>query len=272
MKIWQQMISVNGTRLFCERAGTGEPLVLVHGGGGDRRHWDEQFQALARDFDVLRYDLRGYGQSDVPVEGEAYRHQDDLSGLLAALEIPAAHIAGYSLGCQVVVDTYTLYPHLFRSIIAVGPYVSGHMSPAVEDLFGGYAVCGETLRSDGAVAAGSAFVRISAFNPAQIHPAAAKRVAEIAGEYSWWWADHDDPLEPVSPPATEVLGDIKVPVLTITADHDAAACREVADLLEQQVAKNTRVDIAGATHFMLLEKPAEFNRAMADFIRDAAKA
>ena len=272
MSIQQDRVIVNGTTLFCERAGDGETLVLVHGGGGDRRHWDEQFPALAEHFDVIRYDLRGYGQSDNPVEGEPYRHQDDLKALLDALGVSKAHIAGYSLGCQVVIDAYTLYPELFHSLIAVGPYALGHASPACDALFGGYAQCGEVFKKDGPKAAGEAFANIPAFNPDKIAPDAKKRVADVAGEYGWWWADHDDPLEFVSPPGVELLADINVPVLTITAEFDAAVCLEVADLLEQQVPQNTRVDIPGATHFMLLEKPDAFNKAVSDFVTRVGRA
>ena len=260
------MVAVNGTRLFYERAGTGETLVLVHGGAGDRRYWDGQFLALAQHCDVVRYDLRGYGKSDDPVEGQAYRHEDDLAGLLTTLGVSEAHIAGYSLGCQVVVDAYTVYPQLFRSIIAVGPYISGHGSPAVDDLFGAYAECGTVFCRDGARAAAEQFAGIAPFNPEHIHPQAKAELLRICGEYSWWWANHNDPLEPVSPTATEVLTDISVPLLIVTAQYDAAACLEVAARMEQQVARNKRVDIVGATHFMLMEEPAEFNREVVEFL------
>ena len=112
------MARVNETEPYCERAGTGDALVLVHGRGGDLRYWDEQFVELAGDFDVLRYDLRGYGKYAMPVAGEPHRHEDDLHALLLSLGLPRAHIAGYSLGSQIVFDAHTLYPGLFRSIVA----------------------------------------------------------------------------------------------------------------------------------------------------------
>lgn len=266
MDIWQKLIAVNDTHLFCERAGAGDVLVLVHGGGGDRRYWDEQFLYLAKEFDVIRYDLRGYGESDLPAEGMAYRHEDDLRGLLLVLEVSKAHIAGYSLGCQIVVDAYTLYPELFRSIIAVGPYVSGYSSPTSEQLFSGYAGCAETFCAAGALAAATSFVSIPAFNPTRINPEVRARVQGICEDYQWWWANHDDAMENVHPLAVSGLADISVPLLCVTSEHDAAVCREVAELLERDVAGCDRLDIAGASHFMLLEKPVEFNQGLADFL------
>jgi 3-oxoadipate enol-lactonase len=272
MDIWQQLMPVNDTRLYCERAGTGDTLVLVHGGGGDRRYWDGQFLELAQEFDVVRYDLRGYGKSDAPAEERAYRHEDDLQGLLLALGVSKADVAGFSLGCQVVVDAYTLYPELFRSIVAVGPYVSGHSSRAGDELFGGYAECAATFCRAGARAAAEHFLTIAAFNPDNIHKQAKTKLLEICRDYSWWWANHKDPLKNVNPVATEVLTSVRVPLLTITAEYDATVCREVADLLEQFVVNNERVELSGATHFMLMEKPAEFNRVLVEFLRDVAAA
>jgi 3-oxoadipate enol-lactonase len=260
------LANVNGTQLYFERAGSGDPLVLVHGGAGDLRYWDGQFLELARHYDVVRYDLRGYGKSATPIEGEPYRHEDDMHALLVELDITKAHIAGYSLGCQIVVDAYTLYPEHFRSLVAVGPYVSGYSSAATDALFGGYGRCGEMFAQTGAQGAAEHFIRIPAFNPEHIASQVQSRLLEICGEYSWWWADHADPLEPVQPVAVDVVADVRVPVLIISAEFDAAACREVADLLAAALPNSKRVDISAASHFMLMEKPGEFNAVVLDFL------
>jgi CubicO group peptidase (beta-lactamase class C family) len=68
-KIETGFAEVNGTRLYYEVAGTGDPIVLIHGNFGDRRYYDGQFEALARLHRVLRYDVRGYGKSMLPEEG-----------------------------------------------------------------------------------------------------------------------------------------------------------------------------------------------------------
>lgn len=54
---------VRGGRLHYEIAGTGDPIVFVHGNEGDCRHWDAQFEAFAKEFRVVRYDVRGFGRS-----------------------------------------------------------------------------------------------------------------------------------------------------------------------------------------------------------------
>ena len=109
---------------------------------------------------------------------------------------------------------------------------------------------------------------VPAFNPEHIHTTIQPELLRICGEYGWWWADHDDPLTPVTPAATEVLGAIAVPLLIVTAEYDALVCREVADLLAQSVAHARKVDIPSASHFMLMERPAEFNATLLQFLSD----
>jgi alpha-beta hydrolase superfamily lysophospholipase len=83
---------VNGTKLYYGIAGTGEPLVLLHGNFGDRRHWDFQFYSLSKNYKVIRYDVRGYGKSALPKSDEQYNDYNDLKALLDFLEIEKAHI------------------------------------------------------------------------------------------------------------------------------------------------------------------------------------
>ena len=61
---------VNGTRLYYELAGEGDPIVLIHGFTLDTRMWDDQFNEFASNHRVLRYDLRGYGKSAKPSDEE----------------------------------------------------------------------------------------------------------------------------------------------------------------------------------------------------------
>lgn len=98
------------TRLYAEYAGKGDTLILIHGYGVDRRMWDGSFRQFAKRFYVIRYDLRGYGKSDMPEEGFGYLHADDLRALMDAMHIHKAHLVGVSLGGKVVAEFVALYP------------------------------------------------------------------------------------------------------------------------------------------------------------------
>jgi 3-oxoadipate enol-lactonase len=82
--------------LIIEEQGAGAPLILLHGMASDRRTWDGVAPLLARGRRVIRYDLRGFGQSPHP--NECYSHTDDLRLLLEALGLQAWDLAGVSWG------------------------------------------------------------------------------------------------------------------------------------------------------------------------------
>jgi pimeloyl-ACP methyl ester carboxylesterase len=73
-------VESNGTQLYYEMMGEGHPLILLHGGYLDRRMWDDQFAAFAQDYQVVRYDIRGFGRSALPQI--PYTDREDLAHLL----------------------------------------------------------------------------------------------------------------------------------------------------------------------------------------------
>src|ERR687888_129317 len=82
--------------------GSGEPLVLIHGVGGDSTSWDAVAPALAARFRVVRLDLRGHGRSPLltgPCTIDDFAH--DVLQVMDALGVTAACIAGNSLGGQI---------------------------------------------------------------------------------------------------------------------------------------------------------------------------
>src|SRR5215471_18556647 len=93
---------VKSTQLYYEVTGEGQPLVLVHSGGFDRRLWDEQFTTFASRYSVIRYDARGHGESPPPTK--PYSDAEDLYSLLRWLQIEKAHLVGLSLGGSIVID------------------------------------------------------------------------------------------------------------------------------------------------------------------------
>jgi len=144
---------VNGTRLYYEVAGLGDAVLLIHGNGGDRRHWDEQFEVFAKDYKVVRFDIRGFGNSATPVEGQPYRCNDDIKALLEFLGISEAHIAGFSLGCAFAVDFVIEHPEMSRSLIAVGPWIFGYRSESISELNSSLAGILDILEKEGRASA-----------------------------------------------------------------------------------------------------------------------
>src|SRR3954466_9047353 len=111
-------------RLFYtdDGAGSGPPLLLVHGWGTDSHQWSWHIDALAGKHRVIAVDLRGHGYSSVPDEGNTPREMAaDLAALLDRLAIPEVIAIGHSMGGQVVSILAVEHPDKVRKLVALDP-------------------------------------------------------------------------------------------------------------------------------------------------------
>ena len=116
-------VESNGTQLYYEMMGEGHPLVLIHGGYMDRRMWDDQFAVFAQHYRVIRYDVRGFGQTALPPV--PYTDREDLSHLLSFLGLEKTYLIGLSLGGEIAIDFTLDYPGMVDALILVGSSISG---------------------------------------------------------------------------------------------------------------------------------------------------
>jgi pimeloyl-ACP methyl ester carboxylesterase len=110
-------------RLHVEHHGSGEPLVLTHGGGSTGETWREQVAALATRHSVTVWDLPGHGRSERPDDPGQYT-RDALLGHLGALVAAAGGggpvaLVGHSLGGYLSLALAIVRPELVRAIVAV---------------------------------------------------------------------------------------------------------------------------------------------------------
>ena len=105
-------------RIAHEVLGEGEPLLFVHGLGYDRRGWGPLPQLLSKDFEVVVFDNRGVGESDVP-EGPYSVAQlaADAIAVLDAAKVERAHVLGVSLGGYVTQEIALTYPRRVRKLV-----------------------------------------------------------------------------------------------------------------------------------------------------------
>ena len=254
---------VNGTRLYYEIAGSGDALVFLHGFSLDRRMWDDQFAAFAEHYRVLRYDLRGFGKSDVPSE-QSYGHEVDLKHLLEYLNIERAHVVALSMGGQVAVEFALQYPEMVRSLVLVDSGLAGVAFSAEWDAVTG--VLWEIGRTLGISAAIQAWFEHPLFKATRENPAAWALVAQIVGEYSGWaFVSHDPAVSP-QPPAAERLHLIAAPTLVLVGERDVPDFQRVADLLAQGIPNARKAVLPGVGHMSNMEDPAGFNALVLDFL------
>jgi pimeloyl-ACP methyl ester carboxylesterase len=117
------MAPANGTQLYFECTGTGPPLVLIPNRSADRRVWHDQVAAFARHYQVVRYDLRGWGRS--PRRMGIYRHAQDLAGLLDWLGSGRATLVGYKWGADIALDFALDWPEQVAALVLIEPLLSG---------------------------------------------------------------------------------------------------------------------------------------------------
>jgi 3-oxoadipate enol-lactonase len=263
------MAEVNGTKLYYEVAGEGQPLVLIHGNGLDHRNWDDQFLPLSKRFKVIRYDVCGFGKSPAPDPEEPGSNYDDLKNLLDYLDIKQAHICGLSMGSGIAVDYAIAHPEMCLSLISVGPWANGYNSPETEKMFQVMGQVRTILHEQGKRAAVDFWLEgTDMFKIAFPQKKTIERMKLIGYDYSFWHMLNKKKRYDLRPPAAGRLKEIKVPTLIVTAEFDLIPCIEVADLMEREIAGAKKVSIKGAGHCMNMDKPKEFNRIVEKFIGD----
>jgi pimeloyl-ACP methyl ester carboxylesterase len=260
------MAEVNGTKLYYEVAGEGQPLVLIHGSYLDCRNWDDQFLPLSKKFKVIRYDVRGYGKSAMPDPDIEYTDYDDLRSLLDYLGIGKAHICGSYHG--IAVDFAIAHPNSCLSLIAAAPWINGYRSPAIqkasEVLFRPARII---LTEQGAGPCIDFWLNNEVWKGVFIYPGTLEKVKQMVNDHTFWY-HLKNKKQLLKPAAAGRLAEINVPTLIVTAEYDLEFCKEMADLMEKEIAGAKKVSIRGAGHYMNIDKPKEFNGILVKFIRD----
>jgi 2-hydroxy-6-oxonona-2,4-dienedioate hydrolase len=109
--------------------------------------------------------------------------------------------------------------------------------------------------------------------PDQVNPVVRQRAAEmnrITLANGTWGAADANPLTPLNPPAVKRLIEIRVPTLIIAGKLDHPELLRAADVMAAQIKDSKKVLIPDCAHVPNMEKPAEFNRAVLDFLRGLA--
>src|SRR3954469_8408970 len=119
-----------GATLNYIRRGSGEPLLLIQGMGGNQLSWGEPFLAeLERDFDLVAYDHRGVGRSSYVTDPfSIVELADDAAALLDALGWESAHVVGVSMGGMVAQELALRHPRRIRTLTLGCTYCGGEGS------------------------------------------------------------------------------------------------------------------------------------------------
>jgi 3-oxoadipate enol-lactonase len=243
-------------------------LVLIHGYSLDTRMWDDQFDAFSQQYQVVRYDLRGFGESALPT-GESYAYHEDLKALLGFLGITRAHLLGLSLGGAIAVDFALIYPEATQSLILVDvSALDGFEWP--DKLNGWFAPIYSAAKNDDMELAKEHWLNTDWFAPAREKPDVAANLKAIVSDYSGWHFNHDNPVRGLVPPANERLAEVGAPTLIIIGERDLSFYNHpIADRLAERIPSARKVVMPGVGHMANMEDPQGFNQIVLSFLADA---
>jgi pimeloyl-ACP methyl ester carboxylesterase len=269
------MAEVNGVRLYYEVAGAGKPIVFSHAGIADARMWDNQLDAFAQRYRVIRFDHRGMGRSTMSPGPFSLR--EDIYGLMRFLGVERATLVGCSMGGEAVLDCTLAHPDAVAALVLVDAGMSGRDYIDEDEKAQTIALEGpieEAMQRGDLDATNELEVRLWVDGPRrrpdQVNPAVREKVREMnltnlkrAKEFEQGQG------QPLNPPAAGRLADVLCPTLVITGDEDVPLELKTAELLVAGIPGARSAVIHDAAHLPNMEKPEEFNRIVLDFLASA---
>ena len=259
-------IDVDNSKLYYEIIGSGYPVTLIHDGLVDCRVWDEQTSFFAEQYQVIRYDRRGYGRSERPWVD--YSNVEDLHTLLHFLKIEQTSLMGVSAGGMIAVDFTLVHPEMVDALVLVGAAMSGfevseHMQQRVQ------AVIRPLIEDDDVEQTIENWVN----DPYFVSPANTTvrlRFRELLTTnphnlYDPHWHSFEEPGQP----AVDRLSEIHVPTLLIVGEADISDNHAVSGALQIGIRGSKRVVLPEAGHLANLEQPQVFNQLVYEFLESA---
>jgi non-heme chloroperoxidase len=262
-----------GLRLHVREWGKadGPPILFIHGWSQNHLCWVKQYEsALADEFRLVAYDLRGHGMSEAPLEPEHYTDDelwaDDVAAIIDELGLDRTVLVGWSYGAFVICDYIRAYGqdriaavNFVEGAVKLGETAFGTLiGPGFLDHFVG--ATADDLPTN--IATMRSFVKVCASKPLPAEDFEAALCwniavpAPIRANLAARELDCDDVLRAVAVPLLVTQGQADTVVLPAMAEHVLATCR---------TAEASWYD--GIGHLPHLQEPARFNRELAALAR-----
>ena len=249
-----------------ERAGAGPALVLLHGGCLTAEAWDDQVDDFAAAHTVIRYDARSQGRSSTATAD--FRPEDDLLAVLDAFAVDRAVLVGNSMGGVTAFDFALAHPERVSALVSAG----GGISPMSFDdepfVLEQQALQAKAIEAWDADAYVEAFLRYGVDGPhraaGQTPPGVRERCRAMAIATVRAHATATGAM--LTGDARPQLYRISAPTLFLLGDLDLATLHRLADEGVAVMANARKAVVPGGGHALNMERPAEFNRAVLDFL------
>ncbi len=241
MQVEARQVAIDDARIYYQVAGTGPPLVLVHGLSASGRWWAKNLPALADHFRTYVIDLVGFGRSRARrrfVLGEAAA---SLARWLDAIGVERADIVGHSMGGFIAADLAADFPRRVSRLVLVDaaalPIEYGRLRHAI------------------------GLARSLRYTPIRFLPLLATDAAR-AGPVTLWKAAN----ELIASDISEKIARIAAPTLVVWGEHDALVPLGIGQRLAQTIPSARLAVIPGAGHNPMWDRPEAFNQEVLDFL------
>jgi len=257
-------VTVNGVRIHYELDGEGPNVLLLHPVGLDLTWWQPQVDALRSEFQVLRLDFRGHGDSAVvPPPYTMIDFANDVHALLQSLKIPSVHVIGLSLGGMVAQELALRHPVDVCSLI-----LTNTLCTLPAQARAAMRARGEAAQRDGMAAVIEPTLErwfTRGFLGSPLAERCRKRL--LANDVGAWTATWNAIAGMDTLPR---LGAIRVPTLVTTGDADVSTPVAVAQVIAGHIAGATLRSMPEAPHMAPYERPELFNPLMLEFLHSVA--
>ena len=265
--------TINGLDLHYREAGSGFPVVLVHGFTGNSRNWALTVPALADQFRTVSIDLRGHGRSARPVREEDYQMEamaDDVYLVLQHLAISECYLAGHSMGGMVAQCLVLAHPEVVRALVLVDTAADMPETLAARDRRAQRERLAEIARTQGMEAVFEEQLRLDTItNPSRAQ-------LQSNPQFLQNWRAQFLMTSPEAyiycsrglgsrKPLLDQLKNVSVATLIICGENDEPFV-EPSKRMHQAIPGSELAMLAGSGHTPQIEVPAEFNRVLTGFL------
>ena len=252
------ILELPDARIAYDLAGSGPPIVFLHGVGSNRQTWRAQIEAFSATHTAVAIDARGYGDSWTrPDTVSMARFAADTAAVIQAVAGGHAHVCGLSMGGIVALHLWRDHPEVVLSLVLADSWAWHPAAAAGQDA--------RLAAIDATDMASLARIRMPAvYGPAAAPPLVQRGVETFASLDKSVYRAATAELWGVD--MREVAGSVTVPTLVLVGEHDSIAPPHLSRELAGLIPGAQFVVIPDAGHLPNEENPAAFNQAVRSFL------
>lgn len=256
-------IKVNGINLYYETHGQGEPLIMIAGFSGNHTAWSNIVANYSQQYQVIVFDNRGIGQTDVPTFPYTTEMMaDDAVGLIKALNVGPAHFIGHSFGGCIVQMIAHRYPELTKSIVlsCTAPKLKTRANLYMNARF-------ELIKAGAPEESVVKFITLLCWSEKYLsQPKMAEQLVR-AGFFPITLQGYENQMHAaINFDSRTWLKDIKCPCLIISGDDDILATTEDSKYLYDNISGSEQYCFKDVGHVPHVEQPKTFNDIVQKFL------